>query len=593
MLSLNHTNHFEEILQILKKSCTYKGEPTHEWVIPKGVYEEVIELLEEYDIITIDNEKEIIASLIPPSSIKKERKVFSVADLNFPPIKGKAPYESFQLEDIQKIYSRNRLAVFNDVGTGKSYEILSAIKLYKSLGVFNKILYITSNSGVYDIKEAFLNFTNITEDRITIGDKTNRRPFDLDVDVIICNYRSFLLISDEYQKDKDKGKKHTKNYHNSPIPIEHWLQGDKGCCVLDESHNIAIHSSRQTKALHLIAEFFEYRYIMTGTPADKEEKYYSQLKFLDTSLVRGLPSADWNNYYANVGTRFSPYAIASWKPDKLKELRDIVRDNCIRRLGEDVLELPEHIIKTLYVSMPPLQKDIYSSYIRERLRLLQSKEGAVKSSDVIKIFQSLLLTVDNPEIIDLSKTPNEDIKNKIAKFSFKKHHPKIKVIEDILADYPSSKVILWTSHPSVGNALADIFASRKPFVLNGEIAIPKGYTKDSYKQEVVTTFKNSPDRNLLIAGTQVLNSAVTIIEANVQIYIDTDFNYTTTDQSMARIYRIGQKQKVYTFKILIKNTLDVVRHKAMENKNFINEKFLTNEYLTFLDIQNMVQGETK
>ncbi len=583
IVTLNNTSLFTDVVMALKNNhCRYNPD-TKEWVVERQYYSSLVEDVEEFDTIHYTNIDEINKFLVPPLNIIKQRIPFDLSELKYQPIKGKTPYENYQIEDLQKTLNRNRFGLFLDVGTGKSWIILSAINILRSRNKFNKILYITSNSGVYDIKEKFLQFTDISEDRIQIGNKDNRRPFDLDCDVIICNYRSFLLISDEYQKDIDKGKKHTKDYRKTPIPIVKWIGNMDACCVLDESHNIATPTSRQTKSIHLISDYFNYRYILSGTPADKEEKYYSQLKFLDSALVKNYSYSDWLNEYANIGTRFSDYAIDYFKPHKLIELQSIVQENCSRRLGNNVLDLPPNIVKNIYVSMSELQRKIYETFVKDSLaEMKKSAALGIKTNSFIRTFGKLIMAIDNPENIDTSKITNPDLLSLLAKFKFERDHPKVQVIKDILLDYPDSKVIIWTSHPSVGNKLVDILKEYNPFVLNGEITIPKEFTKESYKNHIVEMFKKDPKRNVLIAGTQVLNSAVTIVEANVQIYVDTDFNYTTTEQTYARIYRIGQKQKVFTYKILVKHSLDITRHKSMENKDFINDHFLSKEYL---DIQ--------
>jgi SNF2 family DNA or RNA helicase len=589
-LSINQSSQFYDIITVLKKySCWYVPESKN-WILSKVKYNEIIAELEDLDIITYTNKELVEEYLSPKLTIKKDRISFTDSDLLFPPIKGKPPYENFQIEDLQQTLNRNRFALYLDVGTGKSWIILSAIEILKKRNKLDKILYITSNSGVYDIKEKFLQFTTIPEDRIQIGNKNNRRPFDLDCDVIICNYRSFLLISDEYQKDRDKGKKHTKDYRSTPIPFDIWLKGKTGCCVLDESHNIAIPTSRQTKSIHLIKNFFEYRYLLSGTPADKEEKYYSQLKFLDDALVKNFSYYEWLDHYAHLGNRFSKYAISSFKPDKIRELQKLVKETCSRRLGENVLDLPPNIIKPIYLYMSPLQNEIYQLFIKEKLKAIQNTSGSISVKSFLNIFPKLLLSVDNPEIIDTKNIDSPKLRELLNKFKFKKDHPKIEVVKDILEDHPDSKVIIWTSHPSVGNHMAEILAEQKPYILNGEVLIPKGYTKEEYKNKIVNEFKASKTRNILIAGIQVLNTAVTIVEANVQIYIDTDFNYTNTEQSYARIYRIGQKQKVFTYKLLLKHTLDITRDNIMKDKDYLNDHFLSKDYMDNNNLETMILG---
>lgn len=584
-LKFVNTPKFSEIVTILKSYHCLFNNDLKSWYIPITHYEDIIEEIDQYDLYTVLREEEVHNILNPTPKIKRERNNFSLSDLKSTPIIGKHPFENYQIEDIQKTINRDKFGLYLDTGTGKSFIMLSAINILRNKNKFNKILYITSNSGVYDIKEKFLQFTDIKEDRIQIGNKVNRRPFDIDCDVIICNYRSFLLISDEYQKDK---KSKSKKYRSTPIPISKWLGGNKGCCVLDESHNIAIPTSRQTHVIHLIKDLFDYRYVLSGTPADKEEKYYSQLKFLDDTLVKNLSYYEWLDYYADIGNRFSMYAINRFKPNRIKELQTIVKENCSRRIGEDILDLPPNIITELYTEFDPIQKQIYEGFISEQIKL---KKGSISGKDFKNLFPKLLMAVDNPEKIDMNDINNPKLQKLVSSFNFKKHHPKIEMLLDILQDHSDSKIIIWTSHPHVGFRLQEILKDKEPYILNGEIEVPKEYkTKEEYKNAVVEDFKKSDKRHILIAGIQVLNTAITIVEANVQVYFDTDYNYTNTEQSIARIYRIGQKNKVYTYKLLIKQSLDVTRNNIMKDKDFLNNKFLSQEYLDKTMLQDLVLG---
>jgi hypothetical protein len=75
------------------------------------------------------------------------------------------------------------------------------------------------------------------------------------------------------------------------------------------------------------------------------------------------------------------------------------------------------------------------------------------------------------------------------------------------------------------------------------------------------------------------------VKANVQIYFDTDFNFTTKSQSGYRIYRIGQQQNCYTYDLVIGKSLDVVRYKNLQDKDFINRNFLNEKYLDLKQVQ--------
>ncbi len=588
-VTISFSKEFTTTIETLKKyHCRYSPD-TKEWIVPISNYALLLEELQELDIIDIINPTDIEMLLCPPTQIVLNRITYDESELKYKQIEGKHPYENYQYEDLQRTLNRNRFALFLDVGTGKSYIILSAIHLLFKRNLAKKVLYITSNSGVYDTKEKFEQFTNIDKNKIVVGNKHNRRPFDSNADVIICNYRSFLLISDEYQKDRDKGKRITKAYRSTPIPIDNWLDSKVGIIVLDESHNISTHSSRQTNVINLIKEKFYYRYLLTGTPADTEEKYYSQLRFLDEYLVKGYNYNEWCSYYGNVGTKYSQYVLDSFKPEKLPELQAIVKNNCARRLASDVLVLPPNHEHTLYIDMDKNHRELYEELTKYYLRKLKQQKGYLSTPEVIRSFPTLMMSIDNPTHIDITKIDDPILVNKIMKFKFK-NHTKIEPLLDILQEYEGRKIVIWTSHPSVGEELAKILEKKLPYIINGETKIPSKMTKDEYKTNLVKEFERNPNRHIMIAGIQVLNTAITMTKATVQIYFDTNFNYTEVEQSEARIYRISQNSEVNTYKLICKDSLDVTRYKMMMNKDFINDKFLTKEYLDQKTLETVFGG---
>ena len=575
---VNAKDKFYPIIGILKNNkCFFEG-VSKRWVIPIYSYPSVVEEVSKIDTVSVPDEfKSELNDLIHPKPTIDENQIhFSLSDLKYPPIKGKGSNENYQLEDIIKCASRNRYALFNEQGTGKSYIICSALELLRKYKGLRKVVVITSSSGVYNFKKEIEKFTNFDPSTITIGDKFNRRPFDdKSVHIIITNYRSFLLISDTYQKDIND----VKNYRKTPIPVEEWIDGDKGAIVLDESHNIANPKARQTKAIHLIADYFYYRYILTGTPADREEKYYSQLRFLDPFLVKNMGYYEWLQYYADLGNKFSAYAINYFFPHKLKELQKIVSDTCSKRLAAECIELPEHYIKPIYVKFTPQHKKIYESFVMGQL----SKMGNyLESRSIVNKFPYLILAIDNPYLLlNHSETLDESVMDLSYRFNFVKDHSKIETLLNLVEEHPDEKIVLWNSHPSVGNILFKIFEEKgyNPLLIHGEVDYSEFKTMDMYKDHVVRKFNSDPSHKILIAGIQTLSTAVTLTSASVQIFFDTTFNYTDFNQSLFRVHRISQTKPVTTYILVIDNSLDVVRYMNLKEKDFITKNFLKKEYI--------------
>lgn len=590
------TNNFAGIISVLKANrCTYNPD-TKEWTVSPKKYHEIYNSLCEVETIVSPPEVEdfVRKSMIPHTGIRRYRSGLDKEELKVPPFKGKPPFEDFQYDDILELISRNRFALFNEQGTGKSYELISALDYYRREKKIGKVLVITSNSGVYNIKKEFEKFSDFDMSRVAIAGVKNREPFKDDIDIVICNYRSFLLISDHAyyltnpskkppkKADREDDEKVKLDYRKCPLPLRSWIGDKDAALILDESHYIANGKARQTKTLMLAAPFFEYRYLASGTPADKEEKFYTQLKIMDTSLVKHMSYQEWLEEYAYVGTRFSDYAIDHFRPEKIPELQGIVAENCVRRFSDEVLELPENSFYTFYVPFTDIQRDVYHTFVVDRLQRMQEEEGAIVADSIRNSFQYLILAIDNPKLLlnHEEKLHNPRLNQLITDFDFQKDHSKVEALRDLIDQHPDSKIIVWNSHPSVASELSLALKDYHPLVINGTSDVPRGMSLDQYKDSIVSEFQQKKKHRVLIAGLQVLNTAVTIVEANVQIIFDCNFNFVEYSQALKRIHRIGQRRQVHTYAIVIDESLDVARKKNLEDKDFLNKNFLTSRYLS-------------
>jgi SNF2 family DNA or RNA helicase len=587
---------FTALIQILKNfKCTYDPE-TKDWEVPPKQLEPLLTVLEDVEVIQVENEVHTHAVIHgnPPSEQRKYRSLLNRIDLKVPPFKGRTPYEDYQYEDVMYLTTRNRFALFNEQGTGKSYELISALDYYRRENMVHKVLVITSNSGVYNMKKEFEKFSGFDPSRLAIAGVNNREPFHPDVDVVVCNYRSFLLISDHAylqehpdkkptkKSEREDGEKSKLSYRKCPLPLQQWIGEGSAALILDESHYIANSKARQTKAIMMSAPYFDYRYLASGTPADKEEKFYTQLKILDPSLVHNMTYSEWLEEYAVVGTRWSPWALDHFKPEKLPDLQKIVSDNCVRRFSGQVLDLPENFIYPIYVPFTDLQKDIYHKCVKEKIYRIQEEEGAVTARSIANSFQHLILAIDNPKLLlkHEDKLKNPQLISLIESFDFQKDHSKVEAVKELIELHPDSKIIVWNSHPSVSAELAILLKEYNPLVINGESVIPKGMSMEQFKDSIVKKFQTDVKHRVLIAGLQVLNTAVTIVEANIQIVFDCNFNFVEYSQALKRIDRIGQTKQVRTYVIVVDESLDVVRKLNIEGKDDLNRNFLTTQYVT-------------
>lgn len=599
--TISWTNNFDNIIRVLKSySCKFHQEGQNKfWSIPTLKYSAIIRDLKEICPVKINPDVETKINQILSTSVKNQLTIFTDSRLfnqellKYPPVKGLPPNEDYQKIDIERAIQRNRYLLDLEMGLGKTYiliGIISHLKYYDNLG---RILILTTRSGTYNFYQEILHHSKIfNPSKIVIASKNTKDIFEKDYDIIISDFDTFRLISDYYYKKNSKDNKISTKYRTSRIPIDNWIGNQPACLIIDESHCIGNAKSRRFQTIKLIADKFYYRYLSSGTFADKVEKIYSQLYILDPGLVDYSSYTDWLKKYANIGNRFSPYAVNYFYQDKIRNLVSELQENysSSRRI-KDHLSLPENYIKRVYVTMHKKHEDIYKAFLRHEAN--QWTDFSVQA--ILNKFPYLMIALDNPFLLEIhfSKFP-EELVNAIKDFKYD-YLEKYSILDDILEEEFESidKIILWAIHPKTMNYLAKRYAKYNPLVIHGDIDIPKGKTKDEYKMDCIQEFKKNPKRKLLIASLSVLNTAVTVTEAKAQVYVERNFTYIDFIQSTKRIHRIGQESVVKTYILLYDYSLDLYMDKVLDSKGELTEKLLSKSILSKEEWENIFRMNTQ
>mgnify|MGYP001352500043 CR=1 FL=1 len=557
------------------KAASFRWNPSAmRWEGSAAKFDSIRGKLEELDMIDIDPavDDAVTRSGAQELIISSSRVIPDYSLLLHPPIQGKAPYENFQRVDISRGLSRNRYAYFLGMGTGKSYIASALIAHYymkwKSVG---KVVLLTTNIGVRNLyHELFKFIKDLPKEKVAIADATNRECFHHEVDIVLMSYNSFRLVCNSYKK---KLKIDATAPRKPFLPLEEWAGGEEMMLLLDESHSVAIPSSQQSHLVALHSPAFKYRYLFTGTPADKPEKLYNQLKILDPYLTHRLSYTDWLETYAEIGTRFSKYDVREWKYEKLEELnKRVVADYGIYRNSEDIIDLPPHYVKKIYMNMSRAQRSIYEAFIVSTLEEMRAT-GNSSTRDIVNKFPYMLLAVENPFLLEKHIDKFDDrLASKVFQFQ-RQHMDKLSVLRDIIEEQASEKGVVWVVHPKTAEIVAEEFAHLKPIVITGA-------TEQSIRNELLEQFRTNDENRILIANINVLNTSVTITWATWQCYLERIFGYAPYEQSTKRIYRLGQNKAVTTYIPLYNNSLDILLDKNLESKDALVKGLMARDFLT-------------
>jgi len=533
--------------------------------------------------------------LLENNLISKEtkfiREKFNFDLLKVPALKGKSPFETFQIEDTKKGISQNRLLLAHEMGLGKTKIAIDILNHLWANKKIDKILIVTPIEGLYNWKRELQHFSNFwAEDDILISTASSNRNFlNYTESIVILTYRHFLTVSDDYYKLLNPQEENVKRYRNPPIPFGKW--GENRAIILDESHKMKNKKARITHTLNLHKQFFYYRYLLTGTPAPNGIKdYYTQLKFLDEGSIQE-DYYEWLPKIANCGNRFSDYAVNFYYPERVEKFINSIKPWIIRRFANNCLDLPSLLIKKIYVELNKAQKQIYFDLLKYTLSTLEKQDKFVSVKKVINKFPYLSLALDNPKILLDSPIDNSFLRQKLKSWNFETHS-KLKVCDSLFQSCIENgeKVIIWTGHPLTAELLAEHYKKYNPIVIHGQIKIPNNITTSEYRDSIIEQFKTNPDKKLLIGSYKVMGLTINLTEISKNIYFDRSYDLTEWLQSIKRTHRFGQSKRVIVYPIIIENSLDERLDKRLTLKEDINKNLLNRKQLTKEEWENIFLG---
>jgi len=243
------------------------------------------------------------------------------------------------------------------------------------------------------------------------------------------------------------------------------------------------------------------------------------------------------------------------------------------------LEIPKNYIKKIYLTMDgDVHRYIYEAFVRSTMDDVRARTGGLLTRDILNTFPFLQMALDNPDLLieKHSDLLTPDLVSAIKSFDFEEDHVKVDTLKDILTEHVDEldeKGIVWIFHPDTAHKLAEILKDYNPLVLIGE-------TEDELRSGILETFRKDKSHKILIASIPVLNTSVTLVEAKFQVYFERVYNYSQFTQSIARISRFGQDQETRTYILIYDNTIDVVLDINLSNKDVLNNKLLSKEFLT-------------
>jgi SNF2 family DNA or RNA helicase len=301
--------------------------------------------------------------------------------------------------------------------------------------------------------------------------------------------------------------------------------------ILDEAQHIKnprILRSKAVKKLHS-----EHRLALTGTPLENNSvELWSIYDFLMPGYLKPLRyfKREYNNETETVNL-------------KAEELSKVISPFILRRKKSEVLlELPDKQEQIVFCKMTSQQEKLYLKVLAWVRTTILSHDVSEIEKDYINVLTALtrLRQVSNhPALIENSYRDKSEVSGKMELLN--------ELIQDAVEN--NRKILVFSQFAQM---LKVISSSLQLKGISYEYL--DGTTKN--RRERIENFTNNEKIRVFLLTLKVGGIGLNLTAADTVIIVEPWWNPMAENQSIDRVYRIGQTKKVMVYKLITKGTVE-------------------------------------
>lgn len=348
---------------------------------------------------------------------------------------------NYQRVAIERLVSSPRLALFQDMGLGKTVEVLTAIQTLRMRWRVSRVLVVAPKK----VAEATWSneaaqWDHLSDMKIVpvLGTLTKRiMALNTPADLYVINRENIPWLVD---------------YYRNEWPFDG--------VVLDESSSFKNPQSKRFKALKKVLDRIQWLVLLTGTPAPNGlEDLWAQIYLLDQGQRLGRTISSFRDAFFTQDKSYpgQQYRTYTPQPGADKRIEDAIADICVSMKAEDYLELPEYIEDVVPVELDAPAKKAYKKLERE---MLLEIDGATITAGTAAVLNGKLLQLCSGAVYDTNGQAQEVHGCKVEAF--------LEVVEQLNGQH--ALVFYWYKHEvdRLLDALARQFPSLRVRVYLGD-----------------------------------------------------------------------------------------------------------------------------
>ena len=417
-------------------------------------------------------------------------------------------------------------ALLMEMGTGKSLCGIAIMGILYRFGQIDRALIVCPLSIMGVWEEELARFADypyaVTALRGTMQKKKDQLA-SLPVaplNIVITNYESMWRMEDEL-----------RDFH-------------VGLIIADEGHRLKDGTSRQSKAMHRLADRADYRLLLTGTAiTNKELDIYSEYRFT-------APQVFGKSFYAFRGRYFYMGGYGGYVPVFRKEMTDDFLEKlhsiAFRVRKDECLDLPPITEEVRSIDLEPKAMKLYRQIEEDSYAELRDSE--------VTVFNVLTQILRLSQITGGHLTDDDKSGHVVST-------AKLDALEDIIDTMreEGKKLVVMARFTAELDDIENLLRKK-----NIGYAVVRGGVKD--RAEEVRRFQQDDDCRVFVGQIQAAGMGLTLTAASTMVFYSLDYNMANFDQAKARIHRVSQKENCHYIYLCCRGTIDTKVLKALRGK---------------------------
>jgi hypothetical protein len=322
--------------------------------------------------------------------------------------------------------------------------------------------------------------------------------------------------------------------------------------ILDESQAIKNPDSNIAKAVKRLHS--RIRLILTGTPIENSTlDLWSQMTFINPGLL-GNQKFFRDEFLVPIEKKKDEA--------KIRKLNTIIKPFILRREKKQVAtELPEKVENIHYVPMTAMQEDYYneikSSFRNKILESIETKGINHSSLILLRGLSQLRQIANHPRLVDPAYAGDsgkvDDVNHMLISALGKDHN-----------------ILVFSQFVRYLNIMEESLRSK-----GIEYAYLDGSTRDRKKQ--VVRFQDNAHVRVFLISLKAGGVGLNLTKADYVFILDPWWNPAVESQAIDRAHRIGQRNTVFSYKFITKDTVEEKILALQQRKRMLAQEFITTE----------------